>query len=263
MSTLLEFETLPNTRDLGGMTAADGRAIKPGMLIRSGGLHKANEADLDKLADMLDTVVDFRTTLEQGEKPDPQLEGVTYRHIPLLNNLTAGITREIESDQAAMRMLLADSSKARAYMCQTYRMFATDKTALSQYRRFIEVLQEPREKALLWHCTAGKDRAGVAAVFVQELLGVPREAIREDYRRTTAYLLPEMKRLVALLHAKTGQVNPEVDTAVRFFFEACDEYLDSLYFAIGECYGGIEQFFADALGVTPEVRAQLQERYLD
>ena len=262
MSTRLEFDTLPNTRDLGGMSTADGRTIKPGMLIRSGGLNKASESDLAELAEMLDTVVDFRTSLEQDEKPDPQLEGVAYHHIPLLNNLTAGITREIESDQAAMRMLLADPSRAFEYMRQTYRMFATDDTAIEQFRRYVDVLMEPREKALLWHCTAGKDRAGTAAVIVQELLGVPREDIYADYRQTTEYLDPERQRLVELLHVKMGQANPQVDAAVGFFFEACDEYLDSFYSAIDECYGGIEGFIGDALGVSPEMRAQIQARYL-
>ena len=60
----MNFEGLPNTRDLGGMRTADGRAIRPGKLIRSGALIEARGGDLAKLAELLDTVVDFRTPKE-------------------------------------------------------------------------------------------------------------------------------------------------------------------------------------------------------
>ena len=58
-----------------------------------------------------------------------------------------------------------------------YARFVNDDFSLSQYRRFIGLLSEPREKAILWHCTAGKDRTGTGAMFIQELLGVGREDI--------------------------------------------------------------------------------------
>ena len=51
MSQRIEFETLLNTRDLGGMTGADGRKIKPCRLIRSGHLYMASSNDLKKSPD--------------------------------------------------------------------------------------------------------------------------------------------------------------------------------------------------------------------
>ena len=45
----IPFEGLHNTRDLGGMPTADGRAIVPAKLLRSGALHKATEQDLARL----------------------------------------------------------------------------------------------------------------------------------------------------------------------------------------------------------------------
>ncbi|MBR2736157.1 MAG: tyrosine-protein phosphatase, partial [Firmicutes bacterium] len=53
------FETLNNFRDLGGLTGFGGRRIKSGRLMRSAQLATASDADLEILADILDTVVDF------------------------------------------------------------------------------------------------------------------------------------------------------------------------------------------------------------
>ena len=62
----LEFDRLPNTRDLGGMTAYGGRTIMPGRLVRSGQLFDITSSDSEKLSDLVDTVVDFRTEQEKA-----------------------------------------------------------------------------------------------------------------------------------------------------------------------------------------------------
>ena len=67
MSTLLKFDKLSNTRDLGGMRTEDGRTIVPGKLIRSGQLYDITESDIRKLSELVDTVVDLRTEEEKRE----------------------------------------------------------------------------------------------------------------------------------------------------------------------------------------------------
>ena len=49
MSKRIEFETLNNTRDLGGMRTEDGRTIVSGKLIRSGHLYGASVNDIARL----------------------------------------------------------------------------------------------------------------------------------------------------------------------------------------------------------------------
>ena len=45
----IDFQGLPNTRDLGGLFGADGRRVKRGLLLRSGALGFARGRDLDRL----------------------------------------------------------------------------------------------------------------------------------------------------------------------------------------------------------------------
>ena len=54
-----------NMRDLGGLQAADGRKIKPRMLIRSAHLAQAEEPDTENISE----VVDLRTPSERQESP--------------------------------------------------------------------------------------------------------------------------------------------------------------------------------------------------
>ena len=59
----IELEGLPNTRDIGGIRAADGRYVKHARLLRSGALAGATERDLEVLLDDFDvrTVSDRRS----------------------------------------------------------------------------------------------------------------------------------------------------------------------------------------------------------
>ena len=70
-------------------------------------------------------------------------------------------------------------------MIRMYRAFAGD-YAVKGYAEFVRLLLQGNKKAMLWHCTAGKDRAGTAAVIIEEILGIPREVIIADYLTTTS-----------------------------------------------------------------------------
>src|SRR5262249_60283056 len=54
-----------NARDLGGLSAADGRQIRPGQVFRANALNRLTDADIDVLAKLeLSCVVDLRSEYE-------------------------------------------------------------------------------------------------------------------------------------------------------------------------------------------------------
>ena len=61
LSRKLNYKSLPNIRDLGGMRTADGRQIISGKLIRSGHLSGMPEEEVSALADLVGAVIDFRS----------------------------------------------------------------------------------------------------------------------------------------------------------------------------------------------------------
>lgn len=52
---------------------------------------------------------------------------------------------------------------------------------------FNQLLQTSSDSALLFHCTAGKDRTGIAAALILYALGVDEKKIMEDYTATNYY----------------------------------------------------------------------------
>lgn len=110
--TRIPLEGLHNTRDLGGFETADGRKIRPRRLIRSGQLSGMTEKDKQVLTEDygLRTDVDFRTGQERTEAPDPRLPGVAYVENPILSDQAIGITREKDSEEDMMKLLVQQMS---------------------------------------------------------------------------------------------------------------------------------------------------------
>ena len=263
MSELIKLQGLSNTRDLGGMLGADGRKIVKGKLIRSGHLHSATPADIAQLSECIDLVVDFRTERECAEKPGPALPGARMLHLPIFESFAAGVSREQESDKAAFAMIANAPEKARQNMIDIYLGFVTSDFSIGQYRRFIRLLLERKDKATLWHCTAGKDRAGFAAVLVQTLLGVDRAAIMEDYLRTNDYLAGEVNALCDMVGRMLDGLDERSDRAVHYLFGAVEEYLEAVYEKADTLYGGLDQYISGALGISDEERLLFCSLYLE
>ena len=263
MSSKIPFEELNNTRDLGGMRTVDGREILGGKLYRSGHLYAASIQDRARLSEAVDLVIDFRTERERNEKPDPVIPGVENLPLPIIESLAAGVSRDAESDEAAFAMAAADPDKARAYMCRTYTGFVRSDFSVTQYQRFVQLLREPWRKGVLWHCTAGKDRAGFAAVLVQELLGVSRSDILEDYLQTNDFLAEEVQQLYTMLGARTSGLDERQEKALYYLFTAQEEYLAAVYTAIRERFGSFEAFAERGLGMGAAERELFRAQYLN
>ena len=258
----MEFEKLHNTRDLGGMRTGDGRVIRPGKLYRSGQLSDVSDGDMKSLSSHIHTIIDFRTEKERRDEPDREIPGVRNLHIPILDDLTAGITREKEADQDAIKRFLLKPEEAIHYMCKMYRRFASDQ-AVSRYRRFIEVLLEA-EGPVLWHCTAGKDRAGIASVIVEEILGVKREDILDDYLKTNDYLSQDISFLIDFVLRQAGldgTDNSVAREAMRILFGAQKDYLREYYDAVTSKYESMDGLIRDGLGVNESKKKRLREMY--
>ena len=97
MKDFMTFDKLNNTRDIGGMETLDNRQIVTGKLFRSGPLSDLSLSDQDKFKELAPIIIDLRTDAERSERPDVQIDGIEYVHISVLDDLTAGISREAGS----------------------------------------------------------------------------------------------------------------------------------------------------------------------
>lgn len=268
-SERIDFEKLNNTRDLGGLITKSGKKIRKGRLFRSGILHKASESDVGKLKSLTELIIDFRSSKELIERPDPSIESVTYAHLPIIRELTEGITREKEASVSVTKKYAESPEGARQYMINIYKNFVIDEFPLSNYSKFIDLLLEDREKAILWHCTAGKDRAGFGAVIIEEILGVDRDSIFEDYLYTNECLKDEIKIITLNLMYKNNIDSQDINKTLLFqksidcIFGAKEEYLLGLYEKIQEVYKDFNGFLKDGLKISEAKQERLRELYLE
>ncbi len=261
---LLKFDKLKNVRDIGGIENREGRKIRSGLFVRSGYLWQLQPSDKDRLSEMVDMIVDLRTDQEVREKPDDEIKGAQYLHLPIFNEFKAGITREESTDEMTMEEVIYNPEAAKEHMCQTYRYFVDNDYALGQFARLIRLCIEPRDKALLYHCTAGKDRTGISTVILLEILGVDRKYIIEDYMRTNEYLMEDYETLTGYIKMQLGPSSntQAVEESLWYFFGAQREFIKLYYDIIEKRYGSFGDFVKNGLGITGEECEALRARAL-
>lgn len=182
-----------NIRDIGGYETEDGQVTKFGCLLRGSGLHRLTESEWKRLTDYgVRTVLDLRSLAEIEINRDQVPEGVEWYYCPLLRN-------QLENDNIS-------ESAAKAFkgsLTEGYESILKNNgdlltTALKQLIAGLE------KGAVLFHCSAGKDRTGVLASTVLYLCGVSEEDIVADYEVTYTYNSRVMEPLLSSLDAESA-----------------------------------------------------------
>lgn len=255
----IAFQSLANTRDLGALKATDGRVILPHRLLRSGDLYHLSNEDQRVLLEEyhLTKVIDFRTEKEQERRPDTVLKGVTYVQNPILDEETMGITRE--------RRLLDEVVDSKIdmgeFLEKVYQNLVLEPYAVDRYAKFFDELLHQDDGAVLYHCSAGKDRVGIGTVLLLSALGIPRPVIVEDYLRTNEYLESEAEYLVRLLETKMV-VSPQTYSNIQALYSVRKVYLETVFQVIEQRFDSMENYLRKKMYLSPRVLEQLRNRYL-
>ena len=254
MSRMMAFAGIINARDLGGLTTIEGKAIRKGLLLRAANLSQATEADLSKLRQdyRLSSVIDLRTTVERKERPDRIPEGVEYRINPIFDEATAGITREGDTpspfslpDMVSLFQTMIVAEPCRAALHEVLTVIFT---------------HDYEKGAVLWHCTAGKDRGGIVSSLVLAALSVSREEIMKDYAVNADEFIVQADALYRRA-LRSGRPEP-VAAAVRDVFLALPRYMESAFRAIDEEYGSSESYLTRGLQIPETMLMEFRNKML-
>lgn len=249
---------LANFRDLGGIAAKDGRAVLPKRLLRSGEVVGLSAEDKATLTDVyhLRNIIDFRSAAETAEKPDDTLPGVKYIPIDVLRDAAGSAP-----DEKHLLTMLDSPAAVDAFMEKVYQLLITEKTALAGYRQMLDILLAQREGATLWHCYAGKDRAGVAAAIILHILGVPEGAIMDDYLETNRLRAPINAAVLEQVKKKADLSDAQVQ-AIGIALNVQAEYLKTSYETAKQAYGSFDRYISEGLGVDAGQKEKLRGMYL-
>lgn len=250
-----------NFRDLGGIVTQDGHRIMAGRLLRSGHLHRLTEAGARRLLLQyhLRAVIDLRLQSERVYKPDAALPGVDVYHLsPMPEERRSAVRRD--NREQMLRDIMVRPDGAPGHMKQDYRELVTMPSALDSLRAFLQVLMTYQDGSVLWHCSQGKDRAGVATAVLLLALGVDREEIMRDYMQThKAYRWINRLYYAGVLLIKHSRAWARSLVQILGTYPA---YLQTTFDTIDQVYGGTDAFLHNGLGLTGEDLARLRQSYL-
>ena len=246
----LAFEGIENVRDLGGLLRLDGAKTRGGLLLRAGRLNHATDADIRRLADMgLAAVIDFRDADEVRRAPDREVPGAVYYNMAALPNLKDTF-RPVDDPTYTAAEVHTDFRRV-------YRYLAQSNEAQEAYAAFFRILLASEGRPVLWHCTQGKDRTGVAALLLLTALGIDDAAICRDYMLTNEFTQATLDRFAAM------EDPPFAPDIAREIFLVFEDNLKLYRNCLELEYGSVMNYLELVLGVGPDEIETLERYYLE
>jgi protein-tyrosine phosphatase len=236
-----------NFRDLGGYKTKEGKHVKTAVIYRSAALNTLTEQDLNKLASLhLKYDFDFRGPFEVKTAPDKIPSGTTRISLP------AG--SENVGDSNYMKNM-GKYMKSDSFLMSFYTVLTPFKDRYTPL--FDSLLANRSLSPILFHCTAGKDRTGIAAALILYALGVDEETIFNDYEATNYYRRNENAKAIAQM---TKYYGLDEKTAAGMM-SAKKEYIQSTFTTIKSQYGTIDSYLEKVMGLNDKKIKQLRRIY--
>lgn len=263
----IQLEGTVNTRDLGGFETKSGKKVKPERLVRSehfANITKKDEYNL-RMRFSPATIVDFRALQETRYETDILFPGSTYIHLPILRDrgeLTDAYAAENISfgDRMAMAIAAMDNDVITSTL-EMYDTMMHDFFTVNQYRHFFDLLLNQEKGAVIWHCSAGKDRTGIAAALILLALGADPDAVREDYLMSNTFLAERTDEFVNA--AASDGVDAKICEELRKWCSVFPEYFDTAMNSVRRNWGNMDRFLYHGMGLTAAKREKLAELYLE
>ncbi len=264
-----QMENIENFRDLGGITTCDNKKVKEGKLFRCADLSSATRKDIEMIKQLgIDTIVDFRSTAEALSRKDPEIENVKYYHINLIKDRLDGVERKDKEDNFYEWMIEQSydyPSRFGDQMVRNYSTMISEEYPLNGYRKFFDILLDEKNDKILWHCSAGKDRTGIAAVLILEALGAEKDQIYENYLETNRHLkrsVSEVQEIVKRLAGKHKNYEAIRDSFAKAM-SASKDFIDNCYNTMVEKAGTPQAYLQEYLGIDESERKKLIEKFCE
>ena len=238
-----------NFRDLGGYETKDGHTVRWGVAYRSGAMPLLDENDYALLSQLhIDSIIDLRSLEEREVAPD------------LLDDRTGALFLANDYSFKVLWKGLQANGGENIYK-------GMEKTLAPQYRSLFRRILSG-DGAVVYHCSAGQDRTGVATALIYDVLGVDRETILADYHLSTALRRPQWElpdldpakypnNPIVQFYAKMRADGPP--KAHPLYTASGASHLAQFFTYLDQEYGGSEGYLKQELGFTDTDIAKLRE----
>jgi protein-tyrosine phosphatase len=221
----IAIEGTHNIRDLGGYVTARGTMIPPRRFLRADCLHRLGVGGTDRLiSEGLSSVIDLRTKDEVATAPSffAGLAGVEYINLPLFDDLspTALATVDTQHAHPLVPFYISALDTRGAAVCE-----------------ILTHIARVQEGAVLFNCTAGKDRTGIIAALLLGLAGVSDEDIIDDYVLTEQMIPDLVTEFLSISRENGGDVE-----RYATLLESPADTMAKMLSHISAQYGSVEEY---------------------
>ena len=252
---VIKIKKVHNFRTVGSIKNTEGRTLKSGIFYRSAHLHKLKRKSFDQIEQLgIKEIIDLRNSKEIFQKPDHLPNGITYKKYSAF---------EDEGDQLSQARKLVLKGKVNAS--------DADKRMIDFYREYVTenpetiktIITEALESkgAILYHCTAGKDRTGIVTALILTILKFDKETIYNEYLLSNNFrkgLVEKRLKLANNLHF----LYPKMDLQVLEKLSWVEKrYLDAAFGEIDKKYGSMDAYIQQVLGISDTKRREYIQKF--
>jgi protein-tyrosine phosphatase len=251
---LVQIEGTLNFRDIGGYATRFGRDVRKHTVYRSDGLAAVGDAGWERLTQLgIREIFDLRHEVELRTASYESPDGIN------VTNLAIG-PKEVQTEAKDVFELMKSGGEddfGLDYMIDMYgRIFADHAAAFGE---LLTHLADRRRLPAVFHCTAGKDRTGIAAALVLSVLGVDRKTILDDYELSNEF---RSTRRIEQLRPQLEAEGIDVER-VRPYLSAPRPALEAALTGVDVSNGGVDGFLVERAGVAPGTLEALREVLLE
>jgi len=164
------INSVSNFRDV-----AIGSKMKNNILFRCAKLSTLNDEDIEKIEDLNPhAIIDFRDPKEINKAPDNLSKDLLKKYVSLPISAST-LSRMVDQKNI-------DGDNKFTYekvMEESYKLYINNHKHV--WKEFIKILLKANNNPIIFHCSAGKDRTGIASFIIQKLCDNPMELIFENY----------------------------------------------------------------------------------
>lgn len=237
----LSMESINNFRELGNLPVANG-VIRPGLLFRSGHLAAMSDNDAQQLTESgLRTIVDLRNDSDiDSEGLDRVPKGVAHYRVPIYDDAGRGDDLRATIIRGDMNALRAEMGEGRGHQLALDGSvgLVVNAERRATFAAAMTIITDPHNWPLLWHCSAGKDRAGWIGTAVLLAADASPETIVNHYLESNG-------RVGSAERFPDG----ELKELIRPFIEVHREYVLAQLAAVEDHWGSTEALFLDGFGI--------------